>query len=38
MTEEELEKEVAAIRNGGFEKSSDIIPVLENAVNYGDPW
>ena len=38
MTDEELEKEVASIRNGGFEKSGDIIPVLENAINYGDPW
>ena len=38
MTDEELEKEVAAIRNGGFEQGGDIIPVLENAVNYGDPW
>lgn len=38
MTDEELAKEVASIRNGGFEQGGDIIPVLQNAINYGDPW
>jgi hypothetical protein len=32
LSQQELDQRVADIR------SQDIVPVLENAVNYGDPW
>lgn len=38
LTDEQLKKQVAMIRSGGGNGSGDIIPVLENAINYGDPW
>lgn len=38
LTDEQLKEQVAFIRSGGGYGSGDIIPVLENAINYGDPW
>jgi hypothetical protein len=38
LTDDQLKEMVATIRNGGPEGTGDIIPVLENAINYGDPW
>ena len=38
LTDDQLKEMVANIRNGGPEGKGDIIPVLENAINYGDPW
>jgi hypothetical protein len=38
LTDEQLKEKVATIRNGGPTGTGDIIPVLENAINYGDPY
>jgi len=38
LTDGQLKDHVAFIRGGGGDGSGDIIPVLENAINYGDPY